>query len=44
LIAQACDVAWFWRMDPLAVLALPAEDLLLLDEQARRIADNLKRD
>lgn len=31
-------------MDPFAVMTLPAEDLLLLDEQARRIAANLKDD
>jgi hypothetical protein len=30
-------VAWWWRLNPLDVMAMAAEDVDLLEEQARRI-------
>jgi hypothetical protein len=37
-------VAWFWRLDPFDVMAMPAEDVELLEDQASRIMANLQRD
>ena len=37
LIERACDAAHFWHLDPLSVMAMPIDDLLLLHAQAARL-------
>lgn len=37
-------MAWFWRLNPFEVMALPMDDIELLADQAERIVANMKRD
>jgi hypothetical protein len=37
-------VAWFWRLNPFDVMAMPMDDIDLLEDQAQFIAANLERD
>jgi hypothetical protein len=38
LTRDVFDVAYFWRLDPAAVMALSVDEFLLYAEQAERIA------
>jgi hypothetical protein len=42
LIERAFDIAYFYRIDPAAVMAMPISDLLLYETNASRISEVIK--